>query len=101
MGDCQCATIKQLESTGFIHYDVRQFYCSSSANRLTGGMTGIIVVSNRSITPRPSHALQIRFEIQSYTFSSLKVEQLKITGEAYKPYKGVRGRAIGNVEWRW
>jgi len=54
-----------------------------------------------SITPRPSHALQIRFQIQSYTFSSLKVEQLKITGEAYKPYKGVRGRVIGNVEWRW
>ncbi|KAF5387738.1 hypothetical protein D9615_000065 [Tricholomella constricta] len=51
--------------------------------------------------PRPSHALQIRFEIQSHTFSALKVEQLKVTGEVYKPYKGVRGRSIGNVEWRW
>ncbi|KAF8204837.1 Mu homology domain-containing protein [Pholiota molesta] len=57
--------------------------------------------STQSIAPRPSHALQVQFEIQSYTFSSLKVEQLKITGETYKPYKGVRGRAIGNVEWRW
>jgi AP-3 complex subunit mu len=55
----------------------------------------------RSIAPRPSHALQVQFEIQSYTFSSLKVEQLKITGETYKPYKGVRGRAIGSIEWRW
>ncbi|KAF8974705.1 Mu homology domain-containing protein [Flammula alnicola] len=54
-----------------------------------------------SIAPRPSHALQVRFEIQSYTFSSLKVDQLKITGETYKPYNGVRGRSIGNVEWRW
>ncbi|KAH9482902.1 AP-3 complex subunit mu-1 [Psilocybe cubensis] len=53
------------------------------------------------IVPRPSHALQVKFEIQSYTFSSLKVEQLKIIGETYKPYKGVRGRSIGDVEWRW
>ncbi|KJA24614.1 hypothetical protein HYPSUDRAFT_38679 [Hypholoma sublateritium FD-334 SS-4] len=57
--------------------------------------------STPSIAPRPSHALQVQFDIQSYTFSSLKVEQLKITGETYKPYKGIRGRAIGNVEWRW
>ncbi|KAF9569449.1 clathrin adaptor, mu subunit [Agrocybe pediades] len=57
--------------------------------------------STQSKMPRPSHALHIRYEIQSHTYSSLKVEQLKITGEAYKPYKGVRGRAIGNVEWRW
>ncbi|GLB33446.1 putative adaptor complexes medium subunit family protein [Lyophyllum shimeji] len=52
-------------------------------------------------TPRPSHALQIRFEIQSHTFSALKIDQLKVTGEGYKPYKGVRGRSVGNVEWRW
>jgi AP-3 complex subunit mu len=58
-------------------------------------------LSSPSIAPRPSHALQVRFEIQSYTFSLLKVEQLKITGETYKPYKGVRGRAHGDVEWRW
>jgi len=57
--------------------------------------------STPSIAPRPSHALQVQFDIQSYTFSSLKVEQLKITGETYKPYKGIRGRAIGNIEWRW
>jgi len=56
---------------------------------------------HRSAKPRPSHALQIRFEIQSYTFSALKVDQLRVTGETYKPYKGVRGRSTGNVEWRW
>ncbi|KAJ7047782.1 Mu homology domain-containing protein [Mycena alexandri] len=49
----------------------------------------------------PAHALQVRFAASSYTFSSLKVDQLKVTGEVYKPYKGVRGRAIGSVEWRW
>ncbi|KAF8165113.1 Mu homology domain-containing protein [Crassisporium funariophilum] len=57
--------------------------------------------STPPVAPRPSHALQVRFEIQSHTFSTLKVEQLQITGEAYKPYKGVRGRSTGYVEWRW
>ncbi|TFK43309.1 Mu homology domain-containing protein [Crucibulum laeve] len=57
--------------------------------------------STSTSVPRPAHALQVRFEIQSHTFSALKVEQLKVTGETYKPYKGVRGRSIGNVEWRW
>ncbi|KAJ7122857.1 Mu homology domain-containing protein [Mycena epipterygia] len=50
---------------------------------------------------RPAHALQVRFALSSYTFSALKVDQLKVTGEVYKPYKGVRGKATGNVEWRW
>ncbi|KAJ7067944.1 Mu homology domain-containing protein [Mycena amicta] len=51
--------------------------------------------------PRPAHALQVRFDIASYTFSALKVDQLKVTGESYKPYKGVRGRSSGDIEWRW
>ncbi|KAF7984537.1 hypothetical protein HWV62_13719 [Athelia sp. TMB] len=52
-------------------------------------------------TPRPSRALRLQFEIHAHTFSALKVEQLKVTGEAYKPYKGVRGRSLGDIEWRW
>ncbi|KAJ7283365.1 Mu homology domain-containing protein [Mycena rebaudengoi] len=52
-------------------------------------------------TARPAHALQIRFALSSYTFSALKVDQFKITGEVYKPYKGVRGRSTGDIEWRW
>ncbi|KAJ7667599.1 Mu homology domain-containing protein [Mycena polygramma] len=51
--------------------------------------------------PRPAHALQVRFALSSFTFSALKVDQLKVTGEVYKPYKGVRGRATGDIEWRW
>ncbi|KAJ7179515.1 Mu homology domain-containing protein [Mycena filopes] len=50
---------------------------------------------------QPAHALQVRFAVSSYTFSALKVDQLKVTGEVYKPYKGVRGRAVADVEWRW
>ncbi|KAF9008839.1 Mu homology domain-containing protein [Cyathus striatus] len=53
--------------------------------------------------PRPAHAIQLRFEIQTYTYSALKVGNLKVTAdrETYKPYKGVRGKSTGNVEWRW
>lgn len=50
---------------------------------------------------RPSHAFRVQFEIPQHTFSSLKVDQLKLSGEMYKPYKGVRGRSTGDVEWRW
>ncbi|KAJ8086121.1 hypothetical protein PM082_004941 [Marasmius tenuissimus] len=51
--------------------------------------------------PRPSRAIRVRFDIPAHTFSSLKVDQLKITGENYKPFKGVRGRSSVDVEWRW
>ncbi|KAJ7162632.1 Mu homology domain-containing protein [Mycena crocata] len=67
----------------------------SSVWSLRGSFTSLNSV------PRPAHALQVRFALSSYTFSQLKVDQLKVTGEVYKPYKGVRGRATGDVEWRW
>jgi AP-3 complex subunit mu len=51
--------------------------------------------------PRPAHAFQIRFEIPSYSFSSLKVDQLRLSTETYKMYKGVRMRSKGSIEWRW
>ncbi|KAJ7499346.1 Mu homology domain-containing protein [Mycena latifolia] len=68
----------------------------SSVWSLRGSFT-----SASNSAPRPAHALQVRFTLSSYTFSALKVDQLKVTGETYKPYKGVRGKASGNVEWRW
>ncbi|GJE84773.1 clathrin adaptor mu subunit [Phanerochaete sordida] len=51
--------------------------------------------------PRPAHAFRVKFDVLQHTFSALKVDQLKLTGELYKPYKGVRGRSMGDVEWRW
>ncbi|ESK86633.1 ap-3 complex subunit mu-1 [Moniliophthora roreri MCA 2997] len=54
-----------------------------------------------STTSRPSRALVVRFEIQSHTFSGIKVDQLRITNTEAKVYKGVRGRSEGCVEWRW
>ncbi|KAI0922027.1 hypothetical protein AcW1_004151 [Taiwanofungus camphoratus] len=51
--------------------------------------------------PRPSHAFRVRFEIIQHSFSALKIDQLKLTGELYKPYKGMRGKSVGDVEWRW
>ncbi|KDQ64962.1 hypothetical protein JAAARDRAFT_117303 [Jaapia argillacea MUCL 33604] len=53
-----------------------------------------------STTPRPSRSLHLHFTIPQSTFSSLKVDQLRLAGEGYKPYKGVRGRCVGEVEFR-
>ncbi|KAN0124295.1 clathrin adaptor mu subunit [Russula decolorans] len=51
--------------------------------------------------PRPARAAQISFALPPGTLhSALKVDQLKLSGETYKLYKGVRGRALGRVEWR-
>ena len=51
--------------------------------------------------PRPARAAQVSFAMpQGALLSALKVDQLKLSGETYKPYKGVRGRALGRVEWR-
>lgn len=50
---------------------------------------------------RPARAFRVTFEIPQHSFSSLKVEQLKVSGELYKPYKGVRTKSAGDLEWRW
>ncbi|KAH9032159.1 Mu homology domain-containing protein [Lactarius pseudohatsudake] len=51
--------------------------------------------------PRPARAAQISFALPAGALlSALKIDQLKLSGETYKPYKGVRGRALGRVEWR-
>ncbi|KAJ3554797.1 hypothetical protein NM688_g2919 [Phlebia brevispora] len=58
------------------------------------------VAPSSSYNLRGNFASRVKFEILQYSFSSLKVDQLRLTGEIYKPYKGVRGRATGDVEWR-
>jgi AP-3 complex subunit mu len=68
---------------------------SSSNFHLRGSFTSSAKIA------RPAHAFRIRFEIHQHSFSALKVDQLRLTGEGYKPYKGVRGRSVGDVEWRW
>ncbi|PAV21129.1 clathrin adaptor mu subunit [Pyrrhoderma noxium] len=51
--------------------------------------------------PQPSKAFQITFENSQSTFSGIKVDQLKVSNETYKLFKGMRGRSCGEVEWRW
>ncbi|KZT12616.1 clathrin adaptor mu subunit [Laetiporus sulphureus 93-53] len=57
--------------------------------------------SSSAKIPRPSRAFRIHFDITQHSFSALKIEQLKLTGEMYKPYKGMRGKSAGDIEWRW
>ncbi|KAH9843729.1 clathrin adaptor mu subunit [Rhodofomes roseus] len=52
-------------------------------------------------TPRPARSFRVRFDIMQHSFSALKIDQLKLTGELYKPYKGMRPRSSGDIEWRW
>ncbi|KDQ07024.1 hypothetical protein BOTBODRAFT_39169 [Botryobasidium botryosum FD-172 SS1] len=49
---------------------------------------------------RPARSVKIAFQMPRHSLSGLKVDQLKLTGEMYKPYKGVRINSSGKVEWR-
>jgi AP-3 complex subunit mu len=51
--------------------------------------------------PRPARAVLITFEGGQHSFSGVKVDTLRVAGEAYKPYKGFRARSRGKIEWRW
>jgi len=43
----------------------------------------------------------VRYDIAKYSHSSIKIDQLKMTGETYKPFKGFRANSRGDVDWRW
>ncbi|KAF8592465.1 clathrin adaptor, mu subunit [Ramaria rubella] len=66
-----------------------------STHTLRGSFTSV------TTHPRPARAFKATFEIQQHSFSTLKIDQLKVAGETYKPYKGVRGKVCGTVEFRW
>ncbi|KAI0775455.1 clathrin adaptor mu subunit [Irpex lacteus] len=80
--------------TQSLRWEVKSMSPSSTYN-LRGSFT------STSKHPRPAKAFRVTFEIPQHSFSSLKVEQLKLTGEMYKPYKGVRVKSMGDIEWRW
>ncbi|KAI9456976.1 clathrin adaptor mu subunit [Lactarius psammicola] len=72
---------------------------SASAGGRTATLRGTF--SSGNAHPRPARAAQISFALPAGALlSALKIDQLKLSGETYKPYKGVRGRALGRVEWR-
>ena len=53
--------------------------------------------------PLASPSFNLSFAINHHSFSGLKVDQLKVTGDVmYKPFKGVRTTAkAGKVDVRW
>ncbi|KAG9041444.1 hypothetical protein FS837_012257, partial [Tulasnella sp. UAMH 9824] len=51
--------------------------------------------------PRPSRSIMMHFQTPHMLFSGIKVDQLKMTSEVYKPYKGVKIASKAAVEWRW
>ncbi|WWC60961.1 uncharacterized protein I303_103538 [Kwoniella dejecticola CBS 10117] len=64
-------------------------------------LTGSFASSEAQPTPSPS--FDVSFNIQHHSFSNLRVDQLKVTGDVmYKPFKGVRQLArSGKIEVRW
>ena len=67
------------------------------------GAESVFDVFIRRLNPRPAKALVVNFSIPAYAYSGLRVDQMKIVGgegTGYKPYKGVRSRSEGSVEFR-
>ncbi|WWC69284.1 uncharacterized protein I206_103222 [Kwoniella pini CBS 10737] len=64
-------------------------------------LTGSFASSETQPTPSPS--FDVSFNVQHHSFSNLRVDQLKVTGDVmYKPFKGVRQIArSGKIEVRW
>ncbi|KAI9456967.1 hypothetical protein BJY52DRAFT_1212705 [Lactarius psammicola] len=72
-----------------------ELYLGSGA---TGATCGGEWIGNAH--PRPARAAQIPFaQPADALLGALKIDQLKLS-EMHRPYKGVRGRALGRVEWR-
>ncbi|KAG9019729.1 hypothetical protein FRB90_011000 [Tulasnella sp. 427] len=51
--------------------------------------------------PRPSRSIMMHFQTPHMLLSGIKVDQLKMSSEIYKPYKGVKIASKAAVEWRW
>ncbi|EJD53907.1 clathrin adaptor, mu subunit [Auricularia subglabra TFB-10046 SS5] len=68
---------------------------SSSTHTLRGSFT------SSEATPRIGSAFKATYQMQGHSYTGLKVDQLKVAGEQYKTYKGVRLRAGGSLEFRW
>ncbi|ORX40010.1 putative adaptor complex subunit medium chain 3 [Kockovaella imperatae] len=64
-------------------------------------LTGSFTSSETHSTPSP--AFDIAFTIPNHSYSGLKVDQLKVSGDVnYKPFKGIRQIArAGKMEVRW
>jgi hypothetical protein len=76
-------------------YNLRHFPFRVGTATLRGTFT------SSDAHPRPAQGAQILFALLAGTLlSALKIDQLKLSAETYKPYKGMRGWALGRVEWR-
>jgi len=53
--------------------------------------------------PRPKTALKarVKYDITKYSYSSIKIDQLRMTGEMYKPFEGFWTNSKGDMGWRW
>lgn len=62
-----------------------------------------LLLTTRNGRPMPDPAFTVTYTIPNYTYSNVKVDQLRVVGDVgYKPFKGVRTKAqAGKLEFRW
>lgn len=80
--------------TSKVRWDLKNFPPSG-----THSLRGSWVSSNKY--PRPATAFRVKYDITKYSYSSIKIDQLRMSGETYKPFKGFRANSKGDVDWRW
>lgn len=95
-----------------LKWKLSSLVATERAPNLTGSFTSSCVpdvssAPNRSCHsiqhPLPSPSVTVAFVIQHQSFSGLRIDQLKVTGDVmYKPFKGVRiNSKAGRYEVRW
>ncbi|ELU41843.1 adaptor complexes medium subunit family domain-containing protein [Rhizoctonia solani AG-1 IA] len=70
-----------------------------SLTSMTQHLKGTFTSSDK--TPKPSRSFIVTFEIPQHSLSMAKIDQLRVSGESYKPYKGVRSSVEARIEYRW
>jgi len=61
----------------------------------TPTLEGSVSLENTTKAPEANPILTIEFKMNTWSASGLKVDSLQVTGERYKPYKGVRAITKG------
>ena len=46
-------------------------------------------------------AFRVKYNITKYNYSSIKIDQLRMTGGMYKPFDGSWANSKRDVDWRW
>jgi len=72
----------------------------SDSNQKTPVLSGQVQLDNSILQPDTTPNVLIKFKLSTVAYSGLKVDQVLIKQENYKPYKGVRYVTLGKFQIR-